>query len=184
MKRSAEFWRGADWQWVHGATRAHIAEELAAAEAREAFPIPDTLPEVPEARETGESDSIKLAKLIDGMFYCEGGGYDSDDVREGIQKAFEIGVQSAGKTEAREAGEPKGIAAWLTDSHVRTKDGKLCCVEVRRPDTHGGMACTWKMKDFDIQAEMDGCEVGEEIVLRYVELTDAEFTALGDFDGW
>lgn len=86
--------------------------------------------------------------------------------------------------EAREAGEAKGIAAWLTDNHVRTKDGKLCCVEVRRPDTHGGMACTWKIKDFDIQAEMDGCEVGEEIVLRYVELTDAEFTALGDFDGW
>ncbi len=86
--------------------------------------------------------------------------------------------------EAREAAEKKGIAAWLTDNHVRTKDGKLCCVEVRRPDTHGGMACTWKMKDFDIQAEMDGCEVGEEIVLRYVELTDAEFTALGDFDGW
>ena len=133
MERSAEFWRGADWQWVHGATRAHIAEELAAAEAREAFPIPDTLPKVPEARE---------------------------------------------------AGEPKGVAAWLTDNHVRTKDGKLCCVEVRRPDTHGGMACTWKMKDFDIQAEMDGSEVGEEIVLRYVELTDAEFTALGEFDGW
>ena len=38
---------------------------------------------------------IKLAKLIDGMFYCEGGGYDSDDVHEEIQKAFEIGVQSA-----------------------------------------------------------------------------------------
>lgn len=36
METSAEFWRGADWQWVHGATRAHIAEELAAAEAREA----------------------------------------------------------------------------------------------------------------------------------------------------
>lgn len=91
--------------------------------------------------------------------------------------------------EAREAAQPsaaevKGIAAWLSDNHARTKDGKLCCVEVRRPDTHGGLCCTWKMKDFDIQAEMDGPEVGEEIVLRYVELTDAEFTALGDFDGW
>ena len=72
----------------------------------------------------------------------------------------------------------------ISGNQIRTRDGKLCCVEVRRPDTHGGMACTWKMKDFDIQAEMDGCEVGEEIVLRYVELTDAEFTALGDFDGW
>ena len=63
-----------------------------------------------EAREAGESDSIKLAKLIDGMFYCEGGGYDSDDVREGIQKAFEIGVQSAGKTETSETGERKQSA--------------------------------------------------------------------------
>jgi len=91
--------------------------------------------------------------------------------------------------EAREAiqptaAEPKGIAAWLTDNHVRTKDGKLCCVEVRRPDTHGGMACTWKFNDFDLSAEIEGGEVGDEIVLRYVELTDAEFTALGDFDGW
>jgi hypothetical protein len=67
---------------------------------------------------------------------------------------------------------------------IRTKDGKLCCVEVRPPDSHPGMCCTWKMSDFDISAEMDGCEVGEEIQLRYVELTDEEFTALGDFDGW
>lgn len=47
MKRSAEFWRGADWQWVHGATRAHIAEELAAAEGREAGEkTTSTLPDV------------------------------------------------------------------------------------------------------------------------------------------
>ena len=95
-----------------------------------------------------------------------------------------IAALEAELSEARKDGERKGIAAWLTDDHARTREGKLCCVEVRRPDTHGGMACTWKMKDFDIQAEMDGCEVGEEIVLRYAELTDAEFTALGDFDGW
>lgn len=65
-----------------------------------------TIAQPKEAHEAVENDSIKLAKLIDGMFYCEGGGYDSDDVREGIQKAFEIGVQSAGKTETREAGKP------------------------------------------------------------------------------
>lgn len=41
MERSAEFWLGADWQWVHGATRAQIAEELAAAEAREAGNVVD-----------------------------------------------------------------------------------------------------------------------------------------------
>lgn len=133
MERSAEWLRGAVESHINtcnlitsitSATKSHPARQglmaagnelhnqlyhyrslLAAAEDREAFPIPDTLPEVPETRETGESDSIKLAKLIDGMFYCEGGGYDSDDVREGIQKAFEIGVQSAGKTETSEAGE-------------------------------------------------------------------------------
>lgn len=111
---SAEWLRGAiealdrarrDFTVTVPELQAEYVALLAAAEAREAFPIPDTLPEVPEARETGESDSIKLAKLIDGMFYCEGGGYDSDDVREGIQKAFKIGVQSAGKTETSEAGE-------------------------------------------------------------------------------
>lgn len=72
----------------------------------------------------------------------------------------------------------------ITDTSYRTREGKLCCVEVRRPSTHGGMCCTWKMNDFDIRAEMDGSEVGEEIVIRYVELTDDEFSALGDFDGW
>lgn len=35
---------------------------LAAAEAREAFPIPDTLPEVPQAREAGERDYLGEAQ--------------------------------------------------------------------------------------------------------------------------
>jgi len=69
-------------------------------------------------------------------------------------------------------------------SPYRTREGKLCCVEVRRPDTHPGMCCTWKFDDFDLRAEMDGSEVGEEIVLKYVELTDQQFDDLGDFDGW
>ena len=92
MQQSAEFIRGALWlAKLDGKTLTaeKLQQDLAAAEAREA----------------GESDSIKLAKLIDGMFYCEGGGYDSDDVREGIQQAFEIGVQSAGKTETSETGK-------------------------------------------------------------------------------
>jgi len=69
-------------------------------------------------------------------------------------------------------------------SQYTTKDGKLCCVEVRRPATHPGTCCTWKFNDFDLRAEMDGSDVGDEINLRYVELTEDEFEALGDFDGW
>lgn len=61
---------------------------------------------------------------------------------------------------------------------------KIPCVETRRPDTHPGMCCTWKLKDFDISAEFDGAEVGEKIELTYVELTQEEFDDLGDFDGW
>lgn len=70
------------------------------------------------------------------------------------------------------------------DCHVRTADGKLSCVEVRRDDTHPGTFCVWKMAEFDIRAEMDGMEVGESIQLTYLELTDEEFDDLGDFDGW
>jgi hypothetical protein len=69
-------------------------------------------------------------------------------------------------------------------NHVRTKDGKLSCVQVRRPDTHAGQCCTWKFNDFELDAEFGDCEVGESITLTYVELTDEVFEALGDFDGW
>jgi len=61
---------------------------------------------------------------------------------------------------------------------------KIPCVDVMRPDTHSGMTCTWKMKDFDIHAEMEGMEVGETILLRYNEMTEQEFNDLGEFDGW
>lgn len=61
---------------------------------------------------------------------------------------------------------------------------KIPCIELRRPDTHPGMCCTWKMTDFDIHAEFDGAEVGDTAELTYVELTQEEFDALGDFDGW
>ena len=130
-----------------------------------------------EASEAGElkpTANEQLSAAVDAIYAKYGPRLD----------LFFADVKKAREAAQPTAEEPKGIDAWLTDNHVRTKDGKLCCVEVRRPDTHGGMCCTWKVKDFDIQAEMDGCEVGEEIVLRYAELTDAEFTALGDFDGW
>lgn len=65
-----------------------------------------------------------------------------------------------------------------------TAEAKIPCVTVTRPETHPGLFCTWKLKDFDVHAEMDGCEVGDEIVLTYCEMTAKEFEDLGDFDGW
>ena len=129
----------------------------------------------------GAMDYEEYARDAIGILRQNGSDTHADAISRLLVRVESL---EAALAEARKDGERKGIAAWLTDDHARTREGKLCCVEVRRPDTHGGMACTWKMKDFDIQAEMDGCEVGEEIVLRYAELTDAEFTALGDFDGW
>ena len=79
--------------------------------------------------------------------------------------------------------DPDTIAEAV-DRNYRTRDGKLCCVEVTRPDTHPGTFCVWKFNDFDLAAEMDGSEVGDRITLKYVELTDEEFDDLGDFDGW
>ena len=60
---SAEFLRGAKW-WADQHTTGYkqLCALLAAAEAREAFPIPDTLPEVPEAREAGERDYLGEAR--------------------------------------------------------------------------------------------------------------------------
>lgn len=75
-------------------------------------------------------------------------------------------------------------AAEAVDRNHRTRDGKLCCVEVTRSDTHPGTSCVCKFNDFDLAAEMDDSEVGDRITLKYVELTDEEFDDLGDFDGW
>ena len=74
--------------------------------------------------------------------------------------------------------------AQLRSTPIRTTDGKLACVEVSRPDTHPGTFCMWKFKDFDLDAEMTDSEPGDYITLTYRELTEDEFKALGDFDGW
>lgn len=67
MERSAEWLRGAiealnraqrDFTVTVPELQAEYVALLAAAEAREAFPIPDTLPAVPEAREAGERDYL------------------------------------------------------------------------------------------------------------------------------
>ena len=53
-----------------------------------------------------------------------------------------------------------------------------------RQDSTPGSTCVWKINDFDLSAETEGMEIGEKIVLEYAELTDEEFDALGDFNGW
>ena len=79
MERSAEFLidgLGAIIKWHGGdATGCNpqllldrITALLAAAEAREAFPIPDTLPEVPEAREAGEPTAAEVIEELHGCF--------------------------------------------------------------------------------------------------------------------
>lgn len=55
---------------------------------------------------------------------------------------------------------------------------------VMRPETHGSQWCVSQLKGFDIQGEFDGAEIGERIVLELIEMTDRQFEALGEFQGW
>ncbi len=61
---------------------------------------------------------------------------------------------------------------------------KIACIEVTRPETHAGLCCIYRLKDFDIQAEMDGEEDGGSIVLTLRMMTEQEVKDLPDFDGW
>jgi hypothetical protein len=63
-------------------------------------------------------------------------------------------------------------------------ENKKLYLKVERPDSHPGMYCVSPLQGFDIQAEFDSSEVGEIIYLELVEMTDEEFQALGEFDGW
>ncbi len=66
--------------------------------------------------------------------------------------------------------------------HHRTKDGKLCCVRVT--SDHLGPSGVYRFDDFDLAAEFDTVDVGDKITLEYIEMTDAEFEALGELEGW
>lgn len=68
--------------------------------------------------------------------------------------------------------------------HAQTRDGKLVCIQVTRPDTHAGMFCVWKASEFSAVDEFDGAEEDEQVVLTLKFMTDEEFVALGDFEGW
>ena len=61
---------------------------------------------------------------------------------------------------------------------------KKMYVKISRPETHGNSYRVWPYSTFSHEDEMDGMEVGEKIVCELIELTDEEFTDLGEFDGW
>ena len=141
-ERSAEFYRGAIWQWGEGAKLDELDDLLAAAEAREAkergawILSQNTEPKPHDwfhsglsahpscrvcgiiqrrdgknspckgpvsigLREASVPTAADAAALITGMYYSEGGGYDPDDTREAIAKAYEMG-RSAGCSSAAE----------------------------------------------------------------------------------
>ena len=68
---------------------------------------------------------------------------------------------------------------------IPTKDGKIACVSVTRPETHGsGYKCISRLGSFDLGCEFDGAEEGESITITLKFLTEEEIRALPDFDGW
>lgn len=95
QERSAEFLRGAvaalQRKPYSAYTTSILLTEyqslLAAAEAREAFPIPDTLPEVPEAREAGEKTTSTLPEVSTGGVRMSGNTTDQPTAAEVIAAA-------------------------------------------------------------------------------------------------
>lgn len=67
-------------------------------------------------------------------------------------------------------------------NHHQTKDGKLCCVRVS--SDHPAPPRVYRFNDFDLTAEIDDAAVGDKITLEYIEMTDAEFEAIGELEGW
>lgn len=61
----------------------------------------------------------------------------------------------------------------------------MLCVKVTRPDSHGEkFSCTYRLQGFSAADEFDGADIGEKITLELIEMTDEEYTALPDFEGW
>ncbi len=62
---------------------------------------------------------------------------------------------------------------------------KVRCVKISRPETSGSL---WALRQLNatgiLQDEFDGAEVGERIEVEYCELTQEEFDALPEFEGW
>ena len=67
---------------------------------------------------------------------------------------------------------------------IKNRDGKIACVEVTRPETHGGLYCIWPLSGFSAADELDGAEDGESIVVTLKMMTQEEFDGLSPFEGW
>src|ERR1700722_13154052 len=67
---------------------------------------------------------------------------------------------------------------------VMADEAKKPYIEVTRPDTHAGLICVWPFDGFSATDEMDGAEDGESSTLPLRMMTDEEFKALGEFEGW
>ena len=71
------------------------------------------------------------------------------------------------------------------DSSGLPPEGKVPYIKVTRPATHGDKYGCWSpLKGFSVEAEFDGAEVGERIVLELCELTRDEILAMPEFEGW
>jgi hypothetical protein len=61
------------------------------------------------------------------------------------------------------------------------------CVKETRPDC-GNKFCLWRLDERCGIAQLsylfDGAEIGEQVVLEYCEMTEAEIAMLPEFDGW
>jgi len=57
-------------------------------------------------------------------------------------------------------------------------------IKIQRPDSHGQQSCTMPLKSFSCEDEFDGAEVGEEILLTLVEMSQEEYDQLPEFSGW
>lgn len=123
---SAEFLRGAKW-WADQHTTGYkqLCALLAAAEAREAFPIPDTLPAVPEAHEAGKPTAAEVIAAAEKALAELLGATGTIEVL-GEYEALEINASSRRKMRARVDGIEDGcreslalIARWKEANHVK-----------------------------------------------------------------
>lgn len=63
--------------------------------------------------------------------------------------------------------------------------GKIPCIKVTRPALDGGrQCCIFTIRQFSAADEFDGADIGEMLNLEYIEMTQEEFDALPEFEGW
>lgn len=69
---------------------------------------------------------------------------------------------------------------------MRKEELKNWYLKVTRPDTHGNsQSCTYPWPgECLLENELDDGEEGETIQIELVRMTEAEFEALGEFEGW